>query len=102
MELQDEVYFPVQDARYNIAALKKANGEIAEWYRYTAFGQEVAFPKASNPWRFANRRQVAGLTQYQHRLYHPHLMRWLTTDPLGFEEGLNLYSYVKKQPVLLQ
>jgi len=35
IELQDEVYFPLQDARYNIAALLKADGEIAEWYRHT-------------------------------------------------------------------
>jgi hypothetical protein len=25
-------------------------------------------------------------------------MRWQTTDPLGFEEGLNLYTYVRNNP----
>lgn len=25
-------------------------------------------------------------------------MRWLTTDPAGFEEGMHLYSYVNNNP----
>jgi hypothetical protein len=25
-------------------------------------------------------------------------MRWLTTDPLGFKDGLNLYAYVHNHP----
>lgn len=99
IELKGEIYFPLQDARNNITALKKANGEIAEWYRYSAFGQETQFPsKSTSPWRFANRRQIAGLSQFQHRFYYPHLMRWLSKDPAGFDEGPNLYAYVKNNP----
>jgi RHS repeat-associated protein len=102
IELQNEVYFPLQDARYNIGALKKLNGALVEWSRYSVFGKESIYgngEKSSiNPWRFANRRLVAGLTQFQHRYYHPNLMRWLSTDPAGFEEGLNLYNYVRNNP----
>ncbi len=102
IELNGEVYFPLQDARYNISALKRSNGTLAEWSRYSVFGKEVSYNDGVklpfNPWRFANRRSVAGLLQFQHRYYHPNLMRWLTTDPAGFEEGLNLYSYVRNNP----
>lgn len=102
IELQEETYFPLQDARYNIGALKRADGTLAEWYRYSVFGKEAVYADGEkalfNPWRFANRRLVAGLTQFQHRYYHPLLMRWLSTDPAGFEEGLNLYSYVRNNP----
>jgi RHS repeat-associated protein len=75
---------------------------LAEWSRYSVFGKETLYNDGMklsfNPWRFANRRSVAGLLQFQHRFYHPNLMRWLSTDPAGFEEGLNLYSYVKNNP----
>lgn len=100
IELKGEVFFPLQDVRYNISALKRPDGTLAEWYRYSAFGKETIYNERQtfNPWRFANRREVAGLLQFQHRLYHPNLMRWLTTDPAGFEEGLNLYSYVRNNP----
>ena len=99
IKLDQNVYFSIQDARNNIAALKKANGEITEWYRHTAFGEESQYPESAlNPWRYANRRHVAGLWQYHPRLYHPKMMRWLTTDPLGFEDNINLYKYVKNNP----
>jgi hypothetical protein len=37
-----------------------------------------------NPWRFANKREIADLSLFAHRFYNPRLMRWQTTDPLGF------------------
>ncbi|MFI0436118.1 MAG: RHS repeat domain-containing protein [Parachlamydiaceae bacterium] len=51
-----------------------------------------------NPWRFANRREVVDLTLFTHRFYNNRLMRWQTTDPLGFVDSLNLYCYVHNNP----
>ena len=87
LELNEEVFFPVQDHRYNICALQKNDGTLAQWYRYSAFGTKTLYGEGSllNPWGFANRREVEGLLLFAHRFYNPTLMRWQTTDPLGFE-----------------
>lgn len=101
IELEGEPFFPIQDFRGNICALQRQDGSLAEWTRYTAFGEKVISGNTQglfNPWRFANRREVADLSLFAHRFYNPRLMRWLTTDPLQFEDGLNLYAYVHNNP----
>lgn len=102
IELKGTPYFPVQDFRQQVCGLQKEDGSLAQWYRYTSFGLKSIDGKDSmtlfNPWRFANKREVEGLSLFTHRLYHPQLGRWLTKDPLGFEDGLNLYAYVRNNP----
>src|SRR5690606_37260852 len=36
----------------------------------------------------------AGLYTVRHRHYSPELGRWISRDPVGYVEGLNLYQYV--------
>lgn len=101
-----QAFFPIQDFRGNICALQNRDGSLAQWYRYSAFGSKAMdgpFQKElGNPWRFANRREVAELSLFAHRLYNPRLMRWQTADPLGFKDGLNLYTYVHNHPFYYQ
>jgi len=104
IELGTHVYFPVQDYRYNISALRNQDGSLAQWTRYLSYGDKKIYGNLSLkcslkcPWGFSNRREVSGLVQFTHRYYNPMLMRWLTPDPLDFEDGLNLYSYVHNNP----
>lgn len=101
MELKGQTYFPIQDFRGNICALQKQDGSLAEWTRYSAFGLKIVqgdLQNRFNPWKFANRREIADLSLFTHRFYNPRLMRWQTADPLGFEDGLNLYAYVHNNP----
>ena len=100
IELRGEAFFPVQDDRGNICALQKTDGTLAQWYYYSAFGKKALYGNSAllNPWCFANKREASGLLLFPHRLYNSHLMRWQTPDPLGFEDGLNLYCYVHNNP----
>lgn len=100
IEIGKEVYFPIQDNHYNVTALRHQDGSLAQYSRFSAFGEELLFGDTSfvNPWRFANRRQVEGLSLFSKRFYHTQLRRWLTPDPLGFEDGLNVYAYVHNNP----
>ncbi len=100
IELGNQTFFPLQDFRYNISALRTKDGTLAQWKRYSAYGDKQTYGDLTieNPWGFSNRREILGLVQFAHRYYNPSLMRWLTPDPLGFEDGLNVYNYVRNNP----
>ena len=40
-----------------------------------------------------------GLYYYRHRVYHAHLGRFVSRDPVGYESGHNLFEYVNSAPV---
>jgi len=40
-----------------------------------------------------------GVYHYKARAYEPNLGRFLQTDPMGYDAGLNLYAYVRNDPV---
>jgi RHS repeat-associated protein len=50
---------------------------------------------------FTGRRydDEAGLYYYRARYYKPEIGRFLSADPIGYEDGLNLYTYVHNNPV---
>ena len=47
-------------------------------------------------------RDATGLYYYGHRYYQPWVGRWLSADPAGTVDGLNLYRMVKNNPVTLK
>jgi RHS repeat-associated protein len=64
---------------------------------------EWGIPNAENQGRFGHTGQIwlpeLGLWYYKARLYSPTLGRFLQTDPVGYEGGINLYAYVHDDPV---
>lgn len=112
IELQNKIYAPLHDYRGNIYCLLDAStGQIAETYRYSAFGEETIFNPSgqslttsaiNNPWRFSSKHadEETGLIYFGRRYYDPALGRWLTPDPLGLTAGPNLYAYVMNSPLI--
>ena len=77
-----EEYYPYGSTSY------QAGRSVAEVslkrYRYT--GKE--------------RDEESGLYYHKARYYAPWLGRWTATDPTGIDDGLNVYTYVKDNPVI--
>ncbi len=101
IELQNKIYAPLHDFRGNIIKLISKTGQIEESYTYTAFGEETV-SNPLNPWRYSSKRTETefNLVYFGRRFYAPHLGRWLTPDPQGFTDGMNLYAYVHNNPLL--
>lgn len=109
IEIKGDIFVPVHDISGNVIALiDPIDQDIQERYCYSAFGEEEIFDslnrkviesKVGNPWRFAEKRKVGDLIYFGFRFYDPGLGMWISQDPLGFDEGPNLYSYLNHNPI---
>lgn len=111
IELRDEVYAPIHDHQGSVRCLINMRDQnVAEFYRYSAYGQEQIFDGGGNqietsivgnPWRFASKRydSETGFNFFGKRYYDSSIGRWTTPDPLFFSDGPNLYAFVKNDPL---
>jgi len=95
------VYYYHFDGLGSVAALSDANGVLVESYSYDVFGEPNTTSSVGNPYMFTGRRYdtETGLYYYRARHYGPHIGRFLQPDPVGYEAGFNLYTYVKNNPI---
>jgi RHS repeat-associated protein len=67
----------------------------------TAFQSVRSQVEAPKRYRFAGkeRDEETGLAYFGARYYAPWLARWTSVDPAGVADGLNVYAYVRNNPV---
>ncbi|WP_397402187.1 RHS repeat-associated core domain-containing protein [Phenylobacterium sp.] len=88
----------LQDRQNSVIGVSDASGAITP-YAYGPYGE----PQSWSGSRFRYTGQIAipeaQLYHYRARAYDPVLGRFLQTDPIGYEAGLNIYAYVGGDPV---
>ncbi|OHB74477.1 MAG: hypothetical protein A2Z25_22810 [Planctomycetes bacterium RBG_16_55_9] len=95
-------YYYHFDALGSVVALSDSSGDTVQTYEYSVYG-EVAVEDANhpNPYMFAGRRYdiEIGLYYNRARYYNPFMGRFLQTDPIGYDDGINWYAYCKNNPL---
>ena len=96
VSIDGDFYFPGYDNNGNVIGYWNEDGEIVAEYAYDAFGNTIyedgdmadVFPH-----RFSTKYYdaEADLYYYGYRYYSPSLGRWISRDPIGEEDLLNLY-----------
>jgi RHS repeat-associated protein len=102
IELESKPYIPFQDKQGNVRRIVDVmTCKVVSAHDFSAFG-EVLESKGEifNPWQYAAKRfdPDINLIDFGNRFYSPVLGRWITTDPAGFINGMNLYSFLRSNP----
>ena len=78
-----------------------AEGKNLARYDYDPYGNFIDRPMKAPEFGYAGMRHHApsGLYLTQYRAYDPRTGRWLSRDPIEEAGGINLYGYVKGNPI---
>lgn len=91
------LYF-LQDHLGSTASLTNASSNVVEQMQYEAFGESAGSTLTRYGYTGRERDPLTGLLYYRARWQDPQQGRFVSEDPIGFANGLNLYAYVNSSP----
>ncbi|MGN6105584.1 MAG: RHS repeat-associated core domain-containing protein [Kofleriaceae bacterium] len=104
---QPRIHYQLSTHQGSSALELDAAGEILSYEEYFPYGGTafIAGDRARGvdlkEYRYSGkeRDEATGLYDYGYRYYAPWIARWLSPDPIGPEDDLNLYQFVLGDPV---
>ena len=93
-----------------VVTITDSSGDIVEKYTYDVYGNVIikgnndnvlSQSNINNRYMFTGREydEESGLYYYRARMYSSELGRFLQPDPISYYDSMNLYQYVKNNPV---
>ena len=101
----NECYWYSHDGLGSVRTVTDINGAIVSMYDYTAFGEKFEPTMVTNTitqrYSYTGREDQPHSKQmyYRFRNYSPSIGRFIHRDPIGYEGGINLYTYVFSNPL---
>jgi len=117
----DSTLYYTYDGNFNVTAVIKPDGTVAERYTYDPYGQvtfkAADWSDAASQAKSAYYNEIlycgyrfdpeSGLFHVRNRYYHPTLGRWTTREPQlghtqgsGYHDGMNIYQYGRGNPLV--
>jgi RHS repeat-associated protein len=93
------------DGLGSVTSLSASTGTLVNTYIYDSFGNlSNSTGTVANAFQYTGRDYdpETGLRYYRARYYDSQIGRFLSEDPIGFEAGVNFYSYVRSSPIGLR
>ena len=99
----DDIYYVHTDHMNTPELVTNAERNVVWKSNRTPFGEEdPEIALVEQPFRFPGQYYDAetGLYYNLNRYYHPGLGRYITSDPIGLEGGINTYGYAGQNPIM--
>ena len=104
---QKRIHYRVDNHMGSVSLELDATGDVISYEEYFAFGGTsfIAGDSARDvklkEYRYSGklRDDTTGLYYYEYRYYAPFIGNWISPDPAGPVDGLNLYRFVRNNPI---
>lgn len=106
-------YFYQKDQLGSVTTITDQSGKLVEEYKYDEFGKAYIRNSKNEKFREFKKSEIGnvrlftgreydreiGLYYYRARFYSVELGRFISRDPIGTADNVNLYSYVGNNPL---